>query len=143
MEKGTLIVMDHMPAGLSVKTGTFRAGSWHCKGGMVSSSGQDVTCSYNKALKKRGRATLNLNVSVAPKAQFPIDADVVENCASIAVQGAAGVVAVKPKVCDKVRIKRVEKTAMPNLAPLGGLIMQIPQGGGGAGPVRKVPGAVP
>jgi hypothetical protein len=140
--KGMLTVVDHMPAGLSVKTGTFRAGSWRCKGGMVSSSGQDVTCSYNRTLNKRGRATLNLNVIVAPKSQFPTDAGVVENCVSIAVQGAVGVVAA-PKVCDKIRIKRASKTGMLDLAPLGGLIMQLPQSGGGSGPVRKVPGAVP
>jgi len=143
MGKGALTVVDHMPAGLSVKTGTFRAGSWRCKGGMVSGSGQDVICYYNRTLNRRGRATLNLNVTVAPKAQFPVDADVVENCASIAARGAAGVVAAEPKACDKVRITRSGKTEMQDLAPFGGLIMQIPHGGGGSGPVRKVPGAVP
>ncbi len=35
--KGMLTVVDHMPAGLSVKTGNFRANSWRCKGGRVSS----------------------------------------------------------------------------------------------------------
>jgi hypothetical protein len=84
-----------------------------------------------------------MNVTVAPKAQFPADADVVENCATASVRGTAGVVTAGPKVCDKVRIDRSGKTEMMDLAPLGGLIMQIPHGGGGAAaPVRKTPGAV-
>jgi len=136
MEKGALTVVDHMPAGLSVKTSTFRAGSWRCKGGMVSGSGQDVTCSYNRTLNRRGRATLNLNVNIAPKSQFPADVKEVENCATASAQGAASV-----KACDRVRINRTRSSETIDLAPLGGLIMQIPHGGGR--PVRKVPGAVP
>jgi len=139
LEKGALTLVDHMPEGLSVRTGTFRAGSWLCHGGMISDSGQDITCSYNRALNKRGRATLNLNASVAPKAQFPADVDAVENCATASAQGSAGV-----KACDRVMIRSVSKSRMPDLAPLGGLIMQMPRGGGGAAaPVRKTPGAVP
>jgi len=136
MEKGALTVVDHMPAGLSVKTSTFRAGSWRCKGGMVSGSGQDVTCSYNRILNRRGRAALNLNVNIAPKSQFPADVKEVENCATASAQGAASV-----KACDRVRINRTRSSETIDLAPLGGLIMQMPHGGGR--PVRKVPGAVP
>jgi len=142
LKKGALMLVDHMPEGLSVKTGAFRAGSWSCKGGMVSSSGQDVSCSYNRTLGKHGRATLNLNVRVAQKDQFPAGVDSVENCATASVRGAAGVVIAGPKACDKVKIRKSSKTTniLRNLAPLGGLIMQTPHGGGGG--IIKTPGAV-
>jgi len=146
LAKGMLKVVDHIPAGLSVRTGAFRAGSWTCKGGMVSSSGQDVTCTYNRKLGKHGRATLRLNARVAPKGRFPAGVDSVESCATASVRGAADVVTAGPKACDKVKIRRVSETKniLRNLAPLGGLIMQMPHGGGGgaAAPVRKTPGAV-
>jgi len=141
LAKGMLKVVDHMPGGLSVKTGAFRAGSWTCKGGMVSSSGQDVTCSYNRTLGKHGRATLRLNARVAPKGQFPAGVDVVENCATASVRGAAGVVAAGPKVCDKVKIRHKKSRGLFDL-PIN---IGIGIGGGGAAapaPVRKTPGAV-
>jgi len=100
LKKGMLSVVDYMPPGLTVKTGAFRTGSWACKGGKVSSSGQDVTCTYNKRLRKNERAKkLKLSTKVAPLGEFPVDVEEVENCATASVQGAAGV-----KVCDKVRI---------------------------------------
>jgi len=51
--KGMLMVANHLPAGLAVKTGDFRAGSWRCKGGIISSRGQDVICTYNRKLGKK------------------------------------------------------------------------------------------
>ncbi len=132
-----------MPGGLSVKTGAFRAGSWACKGGMVSSSGQDVTCSYNRTLGKHGRATLRLNARVAPKGRFPAGVHVVENCATVSIQGAAGVVAAGPKACDKVKIRHKKSRGLFDLPINIGIgIGGFGGGGGTTAPVRKTPGAV-
>jgi len=138
LAKGMLRVVDHMPGGLSVKTGAFRAGSWSCKGGMVTSSGQNVTCAYNRTLGKHSRATLHLNARVAPKGRFPAGVNEVENCATASVQGAAGVLATGPKVCDKIKIRHMKSIDVLNL-PIG---IGIGGGGGATAPVRKTPGAV-
>jgi len=142
--KGMLTVVDHMPAGLYVKTGSFRANSWHCKGGMISGSGQDVTCTYNRSLGKRSRATLNLNATVAPIDRFPADVNEVENCATASVQGAAGTIrkhavinedvkvekrGMAMKACDTVKIRHVKSRGTFTL-PIG---IGIGVGGFGSG----------
>jgi len=77
-------------------------------------------------------------VNIAPVGKFPADVNEVENCATASAHGAPSV-----KACDRVRIKRTRSPDTIDLAPLAGLIMQVPHGGGGKAPVRKVPGAVP
>ncbi len=125
--KGMLTVVNHLPAGLAVKTGDFRANSWRCKGGMISSSGQDVTCTYNRKLGKKSRTTLTLNVAVASADSFPADVKEVENCATASVvEGVAntggrlaasnGNMAVK--VCDKVKIRHIKSRGSFSL-PIG------------------------
>ncbi len=149
--KGMLTVVDHMPAGLSVKTGGFRANSWRCKGGMISSSGQDVTCTYNRKLGKKSRATLNLNVAVASAGSFPAGVKEVENCATAFVKDSPGMAinrrnshikgdvkvekgaksrGMAVRVCDKIKIRHAKSTGSFNL-PIGIGIGMGALGGGG------------
>jgi len=143
LAKDTLMVSDHLPAGLFVKHSGFRAGSWHCNGGMVSSSGQNVICTYHKALGRKHQTTLNLNVSVASVDKFPVHTKEVEHCATVSVKGATKGEKIQQRspvtVCDKIRIKHEKSNSIFNL-PIGIGIGLGGIGGGGKGTGR---GAVP
>jgi len=144
LEKGMLTVVEHLPVGLSVKSGDFRANSWRCKGGMISSSGQDVTCTYNRKLGKQKKGTLNLNVSVTHVGNHAVHVKEVEYCATVSVKGAANGAAIQQQspvtVCDKIRIKHEKSNSIFNL-PIG---IGIGLGGIGAGGGKGVGrGAVP
>jgi len=134
LAKGMLKVVDHMPAGLTVKTGDFRANSWRCKGGMVSSNGQDVTCTYHRTLAKNRRATLNLNITVASADRFPADVKEVENCATASVLGTHNMGRL---TCDKVKIRHAKNSGSFNL-PIGIGIGLGGFGGSGGGANRGV-----
>lgn len=135
LEKGMLTVVDHMPVGLSVKTGAFRANSWRCNGGKVSSSGQVVTCTYNRTLNKKRKAILNLNTRVAAVGKFPAGVKEVKNCATasvingdIAVGKTMPTQEVTTTACDKVKIRHVKSRGLFNLP----ISIGIGIGGGGS-----------
>ncbi len=117
---------------------------------------QDVTCTYNRKLGKKRKATLNLNARVAPVGRFPADVKEVENCATAFVKApslmainrsnrrmkteisrnshnSTFIQGMEVRVCDKVQIRHVKSSGIFNF-PIG---IGIGMGGIGGGSTSK------
>lgn len=86
VEAGMISVSDHMPPGLTMKSGRFKAGAWACNAGEATVRGQDIACTYNKNLKHKSKAKLKLDVTVAKADRFAAKSVMVENIATAIIR---------------------------------------------------------